>query len=144
MLQASLLLTVCSKVKGFMVKVTPVSSSPMTQQLNDQLCQQCGLKHCSCFVISMSCKLFGVGCGTLSIRLVWIDRKPLMQSFRAVLYCADKTEAAELYDVLLQSAKLYENFQQHVETLWERRSEWCLAWRNLPHQQLRRDNRATV
>jgi len=40
--------------------------------------------------------------------------------------------AFHVYDVLLQSAKLYENFQQHVETLWERRSEWCLAWRNLP------------
>ena len=60
------------------------------------------------------------------------DRKPLMQNFRAVLYSPDKTEAAELLNDLVQSADLYENFQQHVQTLWERRAEWCLAWRNVP------------
>jgi len=60
------------------------------------------------------------------------DRKPLMQSFRAVLYSPDKIEAAELFNDLVQLADLYENFQQHVQTLWERRAEWCLAWRNVP------------
>ena len=49
-----------------------------------------------------------------------------------MLYSPDKTADAELFSDLLQSANLYENFQQHVETLRERRAEWCLAWRNVP------------
>jgi len=60
------------------------------------------------------------------------DRKPLMQNFCAVLYSPDKTEAAQLFSDLIQSADLYTNFQQHIQTLWDRRAEWCLAWRNVP------------
>jgi len=60
------------------------------------------------------------------------DRKPLMQGFRAVLYSPDKTEAAELFNDLVNTADLYGNFEQHLQALWERRAEWCLAWRNVP------------
>ena len=57
-----------------------------------------------------------------------------MQSFRSVLYSSDKTAAGELFNDLVQSAEQYENFQQHIEALWERREEWCLAWRNVPQR----------
>ena len=62
------------------------------------------------------------------------DRKPLIQNFCAVLYSPDKTEAAQLFSDLIQSADLYTNFQQHIQTLWDRRAEWCLAWRNVPQR----------
>jgi len=55
-----------------------------------------------------------------------------MQGFRAVLYSCDKTEAGEHFNDLVQLADLYGNFQQHLQTLWEHRAEWCLAWRNVP------------
>lgn len=59
------------------------------------------------------------------------DRKDLMQGFRRVLYACEECETEELYSSLLEQAESFENFQGYVESLWDRKESWGMAWRNI-------------
>jgi hypothetical protein len=60
------------------------------------------------------------------------DRQPLMVGFRKVLYATQESDAAQLCAELLNDAVDYPGFQGYVEELWERREEWCMAYRYIP------------
>lgn len=59
------------------------------------------------------------------------DRKQLMIEFRRVMYAVTEESAGEQMESAMHSdtAVQYQQYQEHLQTLWERRELWCLAWR---------------
>jgi hypothetical protein len=56
------------------------------------------------------------------------DRKVLMQEFQAIMRETSAEDAEQkLHDLLCTCD--YEQFTSHVEKLWERKEEWCMAYR---------------
>jgi len=56
------------------------------------------------------------------------DRKVLMQEFQAIMRETSAEDAERKLHDLLDTCD-YEQFTSHVEKLWERKEEWCMAYR---------------
>jgi len=61
-------------------------------------------------------------------------RQPVMVSFRSVMYADTEEEATVCYDhlVALLLKFKYVVCQKYMENWWERRSDWCCAFRKIP------------
>ena len=65
------------------------------------------------------------------------DRQPIMLIIRNLLYQRNEVELQEQYEGLLKATSLdsytvkYPQLQSRLESFWERRAEWALAYRNL-------------
>jgi len=61
------------------------------------------------------------------------DRKTLMQSFQQLVRSTTEGEAVELYASGLDEDSLWNKYPQwcqYVESYWERRQMWCMAWQH--------------
>lgn len=60
------------------------------------------------------------------------DRQILMAEFRQIMYSVTEQDAENAFVEALNSetASVYDNYQKYLETWWERKELWCLAWRS--------------
>lgn len=55
-----------------------------------------------------------------------------MNDFRGILYAQDEDSATECYNAALAAGSAHPNWQQYLENLWERKTEWATCYRLFP------------
>jgi len=69
-----------------------------------------------------------------------------MLEFRRIVYSANENDATIAYDEALNSetASEYQNYQEYLQHWWDRRQQWCLAWRTPQHRGHHTNNFAEI